>query len=218
MAVTATPPPAIVRIAEQTRRSERGIVGYRLHRVFDVHAGPFGRHDEFELAVISVDGKTDSVRVLRYTIGGRQADDKARAALKSQYEHPNPQDLFARPFDSAYLAEYRFEQIDPRTFRFVPFTRDSRHGEGRFSVDADGNVVSMTYTPGVMPQHASSGSITIARAQVLPKYWMQTRETHEYRGRYAIFSGSATVSIEASGFTSFADVASARAALDAGRI
>ena len=35
----ATPPPAVVQIAQQVQRQEMGVVTYHLRHVFDVHAG-----------------------------------------------------------------------------------------------------------------------------------------------------------------------------------
>ena len=211
-----TPPPAVVQIAQHVQRQETGVVSYQLTRTFDAHVGPFRRHEELELAIVSQDGTTVKVRVIRYQIGGRDQDANARAQMEAKYEHPNPHDVFHRPFDLQYLSEYTYGDDTSQTVHFTSQSQDSSHGDGTFSLDADGDVVEMVYTPKALPQYASSGTVTDDRAQVLPNYWSVTREVHHYRGRYAIFGGRADVDIEYAQFKRFPDVQSATAALESG--
>lgn len=207
-------PPAVVQIAQRARSQERGIVLYRLHRVFDVHAGPSRRHDELELAVVSQDDRVVRVRILRASTGGKSVDDAGRRQLENQYENPKPGDVFHRPFDPAYVNEYTYQAVDARTYRFTSILRDSSHGDGTFSLNDTGDVVKYVYTPNVLPQYAKSGTVTNDRSQVLPDSWHLTREAHEYRGRYFIFSGGATAVITCDSFEQFADVPSAVSALE----
>jgi hypothetical protein len=211
----AAAPPAVVQIAERFSHQERGVVGYRLHRVFDVHAGPMHRHDELDLAVVSQDGQTIKVRVLRAMSNGKEADDAGKAQLENQYEHPNPDDVFHRPFDPQYLSEYSYEAVDALTYRFTSTMRDGSHGDGTFSTDSAGDVVKYQYTPKVLPRYTTSGTVTYERAQVLPGYWFMTSENHEYRGHYAIFGGGATADITYDSFKRYPDAATAISALQA---
>lgn len=211
--------PAIVMQAPQrTQAGEQGVVGFRLERTFDVHAGPFHRHDELLLAVVDEDGRTIKVRVLRNNTGTHVASDSENAQLAEKYAHPDPGDVFYRPFDLRYGADYRCEMSDAHTVHFKSLVRDSNHGDGTFSVSDSGNVVAFAYSPNVLPQYSSSGTIADERSEVLPGYWAMTRETHRYSGRYAIFGGNATVLITQSHFQRFTDEASALASLDAGRL
>lgn len=219
MIAVAAPVPAIVVLAAQrTLQAERGVVGFRLHRVFEVHAGPYGRHDDLEFAGVYEDGRLLKVRVLHQQIGGRETDEGTKAKTAAGYEHPAPGDVFARPFDAPSFPGYTYEMADPHTVRFIAIARDSAHGDGTFVTNAAGDVLSIQYTPDVMPQYARSGSVADERAEVLPGYWAMTREVQQYSGRYAIFRGGATVTITQSAFVRFPDTATAIAALDAGRI
>lgn len=214
MFVLADVPPALVQIAQRVKSHERGVMLYRLHRVFDVHAGPSRRHDELELAVVTQDAAVIKVRVLHATSGGKPLDDASRRQIETQYEHPNPGDVFHRPFDPAYLSEYTYQSVDAETYRFTSLLRDSSHGDGTFTLDGAGEVVKYVYTPDTLPKYAKSGTVTNVRSQVLPGSWRLTREAHEYRGQYFIFSGGATAVITCDSFEQFADVPSALSALD----
>lgn len=206
-------PPAVVQIAQRTARQEQGAVVYRLHRVFDVHAGPMRRHDDLVLAVASQDGRAVKVRVLSDSIGGKTASAQDVSKIEDQYEHPKPGDIFRRPFEPAYLNEYTYEPVDAQTYRFNSTIHDSAHGNGTFTVDGQGNVVKYQYTPNVFPPYSSSGGVSVQRSQVLPDYWFLTREDYEFRGHYAIFSGGATAVVTYDSFKRYPDSASAIAAL-----
>jgi hypothetical protein len=206
-------PPAVVAIAQRVHSQEQGAVTYRLRRVFDVHAGPMHRHDERTLEIASDGDTIVKVRVVQELIGGKAADAKQTAQLEDQYEHPNPGDVFHRPFDLRYMNEYTFETVDPQTYRFSSAVHDGSHGNGTFTVDSAGNVVKYEYTPYVLPQYTHSGTISDTRAQVLPNYWFVTQETQQYSGRYAIFGGGASVSITFDSFRRFANAGAAAASL-----
>jgi hypothetical protein len=209
-------PPAVMQIVQRVQAQERGIVMYHLRRVFDVHAGPYRRHDEMELAIVAQDGQTVRVRVVSASEGGKALDANQRAAIVNKYEHPAPGDNFDRPFDPKYVADYSFQSVDPKTYRFSSTIHDAAHASGTFWLDDQGNVARYQYTPYVLPQYTRSGTITDARAQVLPNFWYLTSESHQYSGRYAIFGAAATVVITYEGFKRFIDVPSAVAALNAG--
>jgi hypothetical protein len=211
--------PAIVtQAARRTQLSERGVVGVRVHRVFDVHAGPYSRHDDMEFAAVYQDGVLLKMRIIYQRTGGKDTDSRTKAETEQKYEHPAPGDVFDRPYDTRFLNDYDYEVVDAHTVRFKTKIRDAGHGDGTFTVDNAFNVVSVQYTPAAMPKYAKSGTVTGQRSEVLPQYWSTTREVQEYRGRYAIFSGGATATITQGPFTRFPNAAAATAALDAGRI
>ncbi len=211
----ATPPPAIVQIADRTRNQERGIVVYRLHRVFDVHAGPSHRHDDSVLGIVSQDGTTVKVRVVRATIGGKSADASTSAQIEHQYEHPAPGDLFDRPFDPRYMNDYSFQQAGADSWHFSSSIHDSSHGDGTMSLNAAGDVVKYQYRPYVLPKYSTSGTVTVDRSQVLPQYWAMTRELYQYSGHYAIFAAAATADITYDSYARYPTLAAAEAALQA---
>jgi len=172
------------------------------------------RHDDLQLAVVSEDNHIVKVRVLSALVGGKMQDAARIRQIEDQYEHPKPGDVFHRPFDPAFLDEYTYQVVDARTYRFSSGVRDAGHGDGTFQLDDGGNVVSYVYTPNVMPQYATSGTVTDERTQVLPNLWQLTREVWTFHGHYAIFGGGATATITYDSFERYADLISAEAALD----
>jgi hypothetical protein len=212
----AAPAPAIVtQAAQRTQTTERGVVTVRVHRVFDVHAGPYSRHDDMVFSAAYQDGTLVKMHIISQQVGGKDTDAATKAETERKYEHPAPGDVFQRPYDPRHLSEYTYEVAGPQTVRFKTLVRDAGHGDGTFTVDSNYNVVSVQYSPAALPQHASSGTVTDTREQVLPGYWAVTREVQEYRGHYAIFGGGATATITQSGFTKYPNVAAAIAALNA---
>lgn len=213
MLVALDAPPALIEVAHRFAAASRGIVAFRLHRVFDVHAGFSSRHEDLVLNGILQNGRVVRVRIISYTINGKPADDSTQAALESQYEHPAPGTVFALPFDPRYLRAYQYQSVEPGTIAFTSTVRDATHGDGTFSYDAGNNVVAYSYQPGALPQYAKSGVIADRRSQVLPGYWAVTQETQQYKGAYGPFPGAATVQIIWSNFRRFSDLQSAAAAL-----
>jgi hypothetical protein len=211
--IIAAVPPAIVQIAARVRSQEQGVVLYHLRRAFDVHAGGMARHEELELAVVSRDLNTVKVRVLRSVVDGKPSDDAHIKQIEAQYEHPNAGDVIHRPFDPRYLSEYTYQVVDARKFRFSSLVHDTAHGDGTFSVDDTGNVISYRIAPSVLPKYTTSGTISFERSQVLPGIWQLTSELHEYHGRYAVFSGRATATITYDSYARYSDVSSAVLAL-----
>ena len=206
-------PPAVMQIAERAANQEKGIVTYRIHRIFDVHAGPRHRHDEYYLAVVSQDGRIVKAHALRIIQDNKPADAAASAQVENQYEHPKPGDLLDRPFDPRYVKDYSYQQVDAQTYKFASTVRDSSHGDGTFSLDANGDIVKYQYTPNVLPQYTTSGTVTDSRAQVLPTYWSLTREDYEYRGHFLLFGGGASAVITYDGYKRYSDLNAATAAL-----
>lgn len=218
IAATVAVPALVSQAAQRTAQFERGVVGFRLHRVLDVHAGPYHRRDEMELAVVYDNGRLVKVRVIDQKTGGTETSDSVKAQTAEKYEHPAPSDVFARPYDAQHFAEYAYGAPQGLTVHFHALVHDAAHGDGFFSVDPRGDVVSLEYSPAVMPQYAHSGTIDQQLSAVLPDYWALTKEVQHYSGRYVLFSGSAAVTIDQSKFVRFANEAAAFSALDAGRI
>lgn len=218
VAAVVAVPALVAQAAQRTAQFERGVVGFRLHRVLDVHAGPYHRRDEMELAVVYDNGRLVKVRVLDQKTGGTETSDSVKAQTAEKYEHPAATDVFARPYDVQHFGEYTYSVPQGSTVHFHAIVHDAAHGDGFFSVDSQGDVVSLEYSPAVMPQYAHSGTIDQQMSAVLPDYWALTKEVQHYSGRYFLFSGGATVTIDQSSFVQFPSEAAALSALDAGRI
>jgi hypothetical protein len=201
--------PAVVwAVAARFAQSQKGIVTFRLHRVFDVHAGPKSRHDDIVFDGVYEDGTLVNMRIRSYTIGGKQADSQQQSQFEDDWLHPKA--IFHFPFDPRYVEEYLY-RVSGKTVAFTPLSADASHGTGVFTYDKQRNVVSFTYSPGVMPEYARSGTIADQRAPVLSNYWAVTHETQEYTGRYALWNGGATVDLSWTSFRRAASVQQAEA-------
>ncbi|HZY97322.1 MAG TPA: hypothetical protein VFE35_09480 [Candidatus Cybelea sp.] len=206
-------PPALTLVAQRYAETNRGVVTFRLHRIFDVHAGFSSRHEDLVLTGVYADGAIAKVRVVSYTIDGKPAGAAAQAALEQAYEHPSLTDAFDLPFDPRYFSAYQYQSAGPQKIAFTSSVRDAAHGNGTVSYDADGNVVSYTYQPNALPPHASFGEVTDRRSEVLPGYWAVIQETQQYKGSYGPFPGAGTVQITFSDFRRFPDLQSALRAI-----
>jgi hypothetical protein len=66
MSLPADAPPALTQVAQRYRATSRGVVGFRMQRIFDVHAGPRRRHEELTLEGVYNNGSVVKVRVLNF--------------------------------------------------------------------------------------------------------------------------------------------------------
>jgi hypothetical protein len=205
----ASAPPALAQVAQRYFETSRGVVTFRLHRVFEVHGGFSSRHEDLVLEGIYENGVTVRVRVHSYAIDGKAASAADVSSLEESWNHPKAGDVFAPPFDPRHLDEYQYESAGPSALAFASNVRDAGHGRGILGYDAQYDVVSVSFQPNVLPPHASSGQITQLRAQVLPGYWATTQETQSYRGSYGPFAAAGTLQLTFTNFRRFPDVASA---------
>ena len=159
------------------------------------------------------DGATVRVKVYSYTIDGKAAGASDVSSLEYSWDHPKPGDVFAAPYDPRALAAYQYQSGGPSVLYFSSSVRDAGHGRGKFDYDAQNDVVSIAYQPNVLPPHATAGTITDVRAEVLPGYWATTQETQEYKGSYGPFAASGTMQMTFSNFRRFTDLQSALNAL-----
>lgn len=213
MVLPAGAPPALTQVAQRFSDTSQGVVAFRLHRTFDVHAGFLGRHEDLVMNGIYDAGSIAKVRILSYTIDGKPASASDQTALEQGYEHPKPVDVLNPPFDPRYLGAYQYQSVSAGTIAFTSSMNDAGHGSGSFSYDAANNVVAYTYQPNTLPRYATSGAVTDHRSEVLPGYWAVTQETQQYKGHYGPLPGAATVQIEFSDFRRFPDLPSAMRAL-----
>ncbi|MBV8529856.1 MAG: hypothetical protein JO104_00945 [Candidatus Eremiobacteraeota bacterium] len=207
--IPAEAPPALTQVAQRFSESTRGIVSFRMHRVFDARAGFSKRHEDLTLNGIYDDGTVVRVHVVSYSIDGKPAGLAAQTAVEQGWEHPKPGDVFAPPFDRRNFAAYQYQGDGPSKVDFTSSVRDAAHGDGTFSWDAQNNVVAYSYQPNALPPHASFGEITDRRAEVLPGYWAVTQELQSYKGTVGPFPGSGVVQLTFSDFRRFPDISSA---------
>ncbi len=198
-----------MQVAQRYAETTRGVVTLQVHRVFDVHDPLRGRHEDLVMNGVYDDGALVRVQVITYTIDGRPASAGDISTVEQSWNHPNPADVFARPFDARNFDAYQYRSGGASTIDFTSSVRDAGHGNGSFTYDAQDNVISYTYQPNALPEHAHWGQITDRRAEVLPGYWASMEETQEYKGSIGPFAASGTIQIAYSAFRRFPDLQSA---------
>src|SRR5262249_18518458 len=136
MIAAVTVPPIVASIGQRYLQTSRGVVAFRMHRVFDVHAGPSSRHDDLVLECVYNNGTLVSVHILSDSIGGQAQDAEQIATAEREWTHPKPEDVFHQPFDPKYFREYRYGPIAPNRVSFAPAIQDAAHGTGSFAYDS----------------------------------------------------------------------------------
>lgn len=134
--------------------------------------------------------------------------------------------FFKEPYDRRFLTDYRFESAPCQgcsgsevAIRFGSDVHDAQHGNGTMRIDMpSGRVQALTYTPNVLPPHATSGTVTETGSQAAPDVWYVTRIEQKYDGRLFLLSGAVTVISTFDHFQRFATVAQGEAALDEGTL
>lgn len=213
MIAAVTVPPIVASIGRRYAQTSRGVVAFRMHRVFDVHAGPSSRHDDLVLGGVFNNGRLVSVHILSDTIGGKTQTPQQIATAEQQWIHPKPGDAFHQPYDPRYFGEYHFGPIAPDHVSFAAAVTDAGHGTGSFAYNSSEDVTAYTYSPAVMPQYATSGTVNGKRRKVLPGYWAVVQETQQFAGRYALWKGGASVQYTMSEFRRYPSVQAAVAAI-----
>ncbi len=206
-------PPALAQVAQRFTATSRGFVVFQMHRVFDVHSAMQRRHEDLVMNGVYDDGTLVRVRVVSYAINGRPAAAGDIAGVEQSWNHPKPSDVFAAPFDPKNFGAYQYRDAGNSTIAFSSDVRDAGHGSGSFTYDARGNVVSYTFVPNALPPHATSGTITDQRSEVLPGYWASTAETQQYKGSYGPFGAAGTIAITYSDFRRSSDLSAALSSL-----
>jgi hypothetical protein len=213
VSVAADAPSVVAQVAQRYEQTTRGVVEFRLHRVFDVHGGLRSRHEDLVLNGVYSEGAIVRVRVVSYAIDGKPASSQDVSRVEQSWNNPKPGDVFAPPYDPRFLDAYQYQAGAGSTIDFTSEVPDGAHGRGTLTYDASNDVVSISYQPNALPPHASSGQITDLRTEVLPGYWATTHETQEYKGNYGPFAAAGTVQSDFSGFRRFDDLPAALRAL-----
>ncbi|MBV8245831.1 MAG: hypothetical protein JOZ38_07920 [Candidatus Eremiobacteraeota bacterium] len=208
--------PAVVSdIVQQTTRAESGVATAQYARTFDVHAGSAKRHDSLTFVGLYQNGDLVSVHITSDMLGGKSATPEQLAQAQSQYEHPQPADVFRAPWDARYTADYTYRVASATTIEFTSLVKDTAHGSGSFTIDAQNNVLTYQYTMSANWKYATLGTVSGQRAEVLPGYWATTHEVEQDTGRYGPVPGGATTDIVQSSFRKFANVTDAQRAMSA---
>ncbi|MBC5824169.1 MAG: hypothetical protein GIX02_04935 [Candidatus Eremiobacteraeota bacterium] len=222
--------PAVVEKAARTFSKETaGIVGFQRHFQTEIHGGPINHSEVSDSDFLMTDGAFTKIKYTRIVedakvygssqLAGRDADANGKWKQGRVF--------FKEPYDARYLADYSYAEsgncdgcpADAVSIRFTSRLNDDQHGDGTMMIDrSSGHVASLTYTPKVLPQHATSATITETGGQALPGMWYVTHIDQRFRGRAFLVSGRATFTANFDHFRRFDSSKAASAALSDGSI
>jgi hypothetical protein len=193
-------PDAVERAAAFNNVSLSGVLVQERHVDFSASAGPVHASEQNDAVVMLQDGQYKHVRYLRIVSNGKtlSADKVAERESQNNTDLDRGKSFFKQPFDSRYLRDYTYEETDcapcatrERAVAFRSETRDDQHGDGTMIIDASsGRVMTVTYTPNVMPDHASDATVVETFGEAAPGVWTIISIERTYSGHVAFFRGS----------------------------
>jgi hypothetical protein len=196
-------PEAVERAASFNSNSLSGVIVEQRHIDLKASAGPMHYAEQNDAIVLLEDGELKHVRYLRITQNGNTVSDDQVAQRETQ----NNDDLdhgkmfFKQPYDAHYIHDYAYNVMDcascgsrEQHIAFHSEVRDDQHGDGTMIVDpSTGHVMSVTYSPNVMPQRASSGTTVETFGEAAPGVWTIVSIDRTFGGHVAFFKGSCTM-------------------------
>jgi hypothetical protein len=183
-------------------REMRGVIVYHRHVDFDMRIGPTTRQDRNDAEIIVVDGLYERLRFVAMARSGKplSAKDMAGEERDANEELRLGHGFFKEPYDPRYAEEYRVTagKCDGcaggvAAVAFESDTRDAQHGFGTMQIDGAGHVLTETYTPYVLHEHANTASIVETSDEAIPGLWAVNHTEERYKGRVAMIPGSAVL-------------------------
>lgn len=223
-ATASSVPPIVLRASTTFGATLHGVVGMQRHFSTELHVGPITHTEDSDSGLLMQDGRFVAIAYFRIVRDGhpfspaqiQQRDDETNRAWAGGKV------FFKEPYDERYVADYSFQ---PQTscsgcrpgveaVGFASTIHDSQHGSGIMYVDPSSDrVVKLSYTPYVLPSHASSGSVTETGGWGLPDLWYAVRIDETYRGQMFLIDGTGTFSGVFDNFRRFASLDAGEAAL-----
>lgn len=208
--------PAIVAQAAQTAALENaGVTVHERHITLDAQAGPAHFRQQNDAIMLMTDGEYAHIHFLRIEENGHtlSANDLAKREAENNATLERGEGIFKQPFDRRYLGDYQYTtspcncEANAIDVHFSSLLRDDQHGTGTMRIDpATGNVLELTYTPNVLPDHANSGTVTETFGQALAGLWTIVRIDRVYSGRVLFVGGHGTVTETLDQFHHFTNV------------
>jgi len=218
--------PTIVDHAARTFAQEtRGVVGFQRHSQTRIRGGPVSHSESSDSGFVMADGAYAKIKYERVVQDGNTFDAAKLDARNSETNDKwsRGQVFFKEPYEQRYLADYSYTQVSKCAdcapgsvvVSYVAKVRDEQHGDGTMWIDLkSGHVLKSTYSPNVLPQHATWETATETGGRALADLWYVTGIDEQYRGHIAFVSGSATFTTTFDHFRRFKSLKSALEALD----
>ncbi|MDP9017471.1 MAG: hypothetical protein M3N19_04025 [Candidatus Eremiobacteraeota bacterium] len=226
--------PANLRHAAAIAESDhRGIVGFQISWETEARGGLFHQRFHYRNAYVYEGEHLIGARALEKVDNGRVSSERDLEAETKRILDESAKPAapgFAVPFDVRHFEEYRYKtapcddyclQSDER-IAFAALIQDANHGDGLMTIDRDGHVRRLEYSPKVKPVfgpvRAREALISIDRGPVLPGYWATTKIESRFSGRYGFVTGAATQTTHYDHYRRFRTTDAALAALRSGEI
>jgi hypothetical protein len=224
-ATAASVPSIVLRASTTFDTTLHGVVGMQRHFSTEVRVGSITHQEESDSGLLMQDGRFVEIAYFRIVRDGRpfspsqiqQRDDQTNQAWSAGKV------FFKEPYDARYIGDYSFEPpqtscsgCPPGTeaINFSSTIHDAQHGSGTMYVDASNGVVTkLSYTPYVLPSHASSGTVTETGGWGLPDLWYAVHINGTYAGHMFLISGTGTFNGVFDNFRRFASLSAGEAAL-----
>jgi hypothetical protein len=224
-ATAASVPSIVLRASSTFDTTLHGVVGMQRHFSTEVKVGSITHQEESDSGLLMQDGRFVEIAYFRIVRDGRpfsssqiqQRDDQTNQAWSAGKV------FFKEPYDARYIGDYSFEPPQTSCSGCPPGTEaidfsstihDAQHGSGTMYVDASNGVVAkLSYTPYVLPSHASSGTVTETGGWGLPDLWYAVHINGTYAGHMFLISGTGTFNGVFDNFRRFASLSAGEAAL-----
>ena len=230
-AAGAEPPgvPEVVQRAEAVfTASMRGVVGLQRHFTTVVNAGIARHSEESESGMLFKDGVFVTAKYYRIVDDNKPFSAKQIVDRDAQTNQGwvTGKIYFKEPYDPRYTGDYKFAElaecdcgVGMVAVTFSSDVHDAQHGAGTMWIQsATGRVTKLTYTPYILPPHATSGTVTETSGEAMPNMWIVLRIDEVYQGREFLLRGSATFVGTFDHFERFSTLAEGVAAVQKGTI
>lgn len=227
--VFAKPPEIVQRVIASYETNVRGVIGMQRHFSTLIDAG-IAKHSEVsESAILFKDGVFEQLHYYHVVEDGK---DFSAAQLTERDKQSTDgwsagKVFFKEPYDRRFAADYGFAPVSPCAdcpigtvaVKFESTKHDSQHGAGTMWIEtANDRVTKLTYSPYVLPPHATSGTITETSGSPLPNFWYVVRIDESYEGRMFLVHGKGTFTGLFDHFERFGSVAEGASAVREGTI
>ncbi len=224
-ATSASVPPIVLRAETAFDATLRGVVGMQRHFSTELRVGPVTHEEQSDSGLLMQDGRFVRIVYFRIVRDGhpfspsqiQQRDDESNRAWTAG------KIFFKEPYDEHYISDYSFgppqvscSECSPGTqaVSFASAIHDSQHGGGVMYIDAgNAHIVKLTYTPYVLPSHASSGFVTEIGGPGLPDLWYAVHIYETYRGHVFLMAGEGSFNGVFDNFRRFTNLSAGEAAL-----
>jgi hypothetical protein len=205
-----------------------GIVGMQRHFTTVIDAGIARHSEESDSGLLIQNGVFRQAHYYKITRDGKEFTQQQLADRDAQTNKgwASGKIFFKEPYDARFFGDYQFTSAPPCNcgsdmiaIAFSSSQHDDQHGSGTMWIDSsDYHVVKLTYTPYVLPPHATSGSVTETTAEVLPNLWYVVRIDETYQGHALFLRGTGTFTALIDHFQRFATVAEGENAIENGKL